>query len=347
MGGILDKAKSKGRKTLEAAIHWGGVGLAYEMIVRPVGAVILMYHSIPCDDLRRFVAPANRLDRKVFDRQMAFLRKNRTVLPLAHLVEYIDAGRPPPPKTVCITFDDGYLDTFTVAAPILAKYELSATVFLATGYIARAEPQWADLLHWMLTWRSCHRFSLPNAFAGHLDLSVPKHLVAAVGFLHRRLLEANYPNRMELLRIVEHQLCPVGTLPRLTMTWADVREMCRKYPNIAIGGHTRNHVDLSVHYQEDVASLEIEGCAVDIRSELSMDVEHFSFPYGRSCEETRRFVRESGWKSAVAAGSGVRITSKSDRFAMPRISAPNHVRELAFKTHPAYPGILPFFGLNG
>jgi len=39
-----------------------------------------------------------------------------------------------PRNAAAITFDDGYRDTLTHAAPILAGYGVPATVFLATGY---------------------------------------------------------------------------------------------------------------------------------------------------------------------------------------------------------------------
>jgi len=38
---------------------------------------------------------------------------------------------------VLITFDDGYLDFFTAAWPLLKKYGFSATVFLVTGGVGR------------------------------------------------------------------------------------------------------------------------------------------------------------------------------------------------------------------
>ena len=37
--------------------------------------------------------------------------------------------------TLSITFDDGYLDNFQIAAPILQKYRLPATFFVTTGFV--------------------------------------------------------------------------------------------------------------------------------------------------------------------------------------------------------------------
>ena len=42
-----------------------------------------------------------------------------------------------PPRSIMITFDDGYEDVYTSAYPILAKYGMNATVFVLAGYIGK------------------------------------------------------------------------------------------------------------------------------------------------------------------------------------------------------------------
>ena len=60
--------------------------------------------------------------------------------------------------TLSITFDDGYLDNFEVAAPILQKYRLPATFFVTTGFLGSSiaapwdaalpmAPRWMDWAH--------------------------------------------------------------------------------------------------------------------------------------------------------------------------------------------------------
>src|SRR5687767_4834174 len=141
------------------------------ILMRPAGAVILMYHSVAHDDAARFIEPSNRIAPRLFERQMAFLAARRRVVALSELVEEIASGKSPSAGTVCITFDDGYRDNLTVAAPILEKYRLPATLFLATGYVERAENQWSDTLH---------------------SLSRDRQL-------HAKLIEASHEERMALL----------------------------------------------------------------------------------------------------------------------------------------------------
>lgn len=104
---------------------------------------VLMYHSI-----NPAAMPENKLAVKAntFDRQMHFLKNHRyNVITLDALAGLIKNKKKIPPKTICITSDDGYKDNFTYAFPILKKYNLPATMFIIINEVSR--PQ-GDRLSW-------------------------------------------------------------------------------------------------------------------------------------------------------------------------------------------------------
>lgn len=76
-----------------------------------------------------------------FQEQMRFITEEgyspMTVRELAALVE---AGEEPPERSVVVTFDDGYLDTYTHAFPELDFFRMPATVFVAAGHIGASTP---------------------------------------------------------------------------------------------------------------------------------------------------------------------------------------------------------------
>lgn len=90
-------------------------------------ARILTYHSIGHRRYEMNVTPEN------FAAQMAWLAANRPVIPLEQAAE----GQP----GVAITFDDGYRDSLTNAAPVLEQYAFPATVFVVAGCLGATLPR--------------------------------------------------------------------------------------------------------------------------------------------------------------------------------------------------------------
>lgn len=106
-------------------------------------APIAMYHSVV-----EHANPDNRLEVSKYnlERQMRFLKKNKyNVIPLESLAKLIKEGRKIPPKTICITFDDGYKNNYINAFPILKKYNLPATMFIIVNEVGRPQQ---DRLSW-------------------------------------------------------------------------------------------------------------------------------------------------------------------------------------------------------
>lgn len=109
------------------------------------GIPLLLYHSVAAHADERFaewtVTPA------LFGKHMDFLAENGyTALTVRTLVEraYL-RGEPLQPRSVAITFDDGFEDFFTNALPHLQRTGLTATVFVATGYIGSTAVWLRDL----------------------------------------------------------------------------------------------------------------------------------------------------------------------------------------------------------
>src|SRR5574341_604156 len=100
--------------------YWGGAP-AYQ---------VLTYHRVNDDGDPFFAA----VPTAVFEREIAYIARTYQVLTVEELADRTRRGDLPR-NALAITFDDGYRDNFTHAAPILARYGLPATVFLATGFI--------------------------------------------------------------------------------------------------------------------------------------------------------------------------------------------------------------------
>lgn len=80
----------------------------------------------------------------VFKQQMQYLKdKDYNIASMQDLINFFDFGTPIPPKSILLTFDDGYQDFYTDAYPILSSLGFHATMFTPTGLI-----QNPDYLTW-------------------------------------------------------------------------------------------------------------------------------------------------------------------------------------------------------
>lgn len=95
------------------------------------GIPVLMYHSISNKRGNEL-----QLSKDLFEAQLKFLKdKNYTTLSLDELYDFIAFNKPIPKKSVVITFDDGYVDNYLNAYPILKKYNFRATIFVITDNV--------------------------------------------------------------------------------------------------------------------------------------------------------------------------------------------------------------------
>lgn len=91
-------------------------------------AVVLYYHRIgPRDVLTK---PPDE-----FRRDLEYLKENYDCISFSELCERLRSGARPRRRSVVITFDDGYRDNFTAAVPALKEAGVTATFFVATGFI--------------------------------------------------------------------------------------------------------------------------------------------------------------------------------------------------------------------
>lgn len=109
---------------------------------------VIMYHGL-CPDKQRqnryTIAP------EYFEDDLRYLRDNGyTAVSVSELTEYFRRGKPLPAKPVMLTFDDGYLNNYTYAFPLLKKYNAKAVLSPIAAESDRAEgeenpdPRWSQ-----------------------------------------------------------------------------------------------------------------------------------------------------------------------------------------------------------
>lgn len=290
-------------------------GLGWRLTQQRAGALsILIYHRVlPRPDSLLTGEP----DAAHFEAQMRLLREHAQVLPLAEAIRRMYAGTLPA-RAVAITFDDGYTDNLTVAAPILQRLGLHATFFIATGYLDGGTMFNDRLIEAV---RGCPDpvLSLPALDLPQLSLaSVPDKLAA----IRKLQLAAKYlvPQQREqwVAHVVEATRAVMPT--HLMMTSAQVRELAAM--GFDIGGHTVVHPIL-----QSVADTQAEKDIADGADRLAVLTGSrprlFAYPNGRPDtdygQRHARMVERLGFEAAVSTSWGV-ASAGSDRFQLPRFT---------------------------
>jgi peptidoglycan/xylan/chitin deacetylase (PgdA/CDA1 family) len=118
--------------------------------------------------------------------QMNYLRDHGYhPITMQELYDYVTKGAPLPEKPVCITFDDGYLDSYTIVYPLMKEYGYPWTLFLITDDVGKPYNR--------MTWDQLKEMADSHTvtIANH-TLSHPKlHNLATAKEKEKEIVEAN------------------------------------------------------------------------------------------------------------------------------------------------------------
>lgn len=314
--------KLPGWKTLRHTAHW--------LHSRAANFVLILgYHRVAetaVDPYELCVRPDH------FAGQMAVLQREAQVIDLPALAEMLQNGNLPR-RAVVITFDDGYLDIFQTAKPVLAAHSLPATVFAVTG--ALGQEFWWDKLARIILGPAVLPESLTmpigeQTFTWSVMDTAQARAVKDSPSPRRRLLDQLYHRLVELpgerpflLARLEQWAETVGPIPPAAsraMTASELQSL-HNSALITIGSHTASHPTLTTLPEEQQAA-ELSHSRHMLTQILEQPVIAFSYPHGANNTGTRRLVEKAGFQLACSSQYGV-VHKSQDPFALPRFWAPD------------------------
>ena len=293
-------------------------GLSFRLFLRHARvledvSIILMYHRV-LDELPP--SPYDRdlcVTRDTFEMHLNLLGELFNLVPLEDLVYSDRKGR------ICaITFDDGWLDNYKVAFPILKKYRVPATIFLPVSMIGTCQWFWFeaiwDLAHQAITLdkqrKFIHYFSQMTSCwkAGSLTEQDLLELISCL-----KQLEASSMDKIMLDAYKELDVHP--PTKRILFNWEEAAEMgsC----GITFGSHGLRHLILStLTYQKKVEEISE---SLKILSEKDIPVvKVLCYPNGDWDDDCLTILSELGYIGAVITRPG-NITSQTSPFLLNRI----------------------------
>ena len=258
-----------------------------------------------------------------FDELCGWLKSWFTVLPLDQAVARLNTGTLPA-RAACITFDDGYADNYHVAMPILQRHGLTATFFIATGFLNGGR-MWNDAIIESVRHGEAPILDLSSLGLGrHAAASIDekKAMIASlIGQIKYRTFEERITVTEQLARLAGVQL------PQdLMMTSQEVKAM--RQAGMQIGAHTVSHPILAQLTHEQ-ARQEISGSKNFLEQLLGERVGLFAYPNGKPREDyspqSVAVVRSLGFDAAVSTAWGTNRAG-DDLFQMRRFTPWDHGR---------------------
>lgn len=310
------------RNLAKLAIHHGGISTLARTCLAG-RAAILRYHSVStqADGTHLCLDPGLAVSPEHFDRQCAYLARHYRVLSLDELVDHVSAGQAVPSKAVVLTFDDGYLDNYTQAFPILRRHGLNATFYVTTDCIDNRALLWTGLLRFVVFTTRVPVLEISEPLAFRLPLGSDAERREAFTKLIVTMKNVPTARRLALLEAVRiaGEIDDLSPLGGIMMSWGQVREMHRA--GMIFGAHTLTHPNLPNATAEE-ARHEIFGSRDALAAQIGERVRHFSYPNGRGSahltEAIKQTVREAGFDSATTSLTGS-VTLGEDLFALRRI----------------------------
>jgi peptidoglycan/xylan/chitin deacetylase (PgdA/CDA1 family) len=309
---------------------------------QPPGGTVLLYHRIAdlaSDPQCLAVSPAH------FAEHLDVLARHGVPMTLSSMLSRARQGTLPS-GAVAITFDDGYADNFEVAAPMLSRAGMPATMFLCTDPIVNGREFWWDEIErdllgagtlpqrlrltigetpfeWDLTGATDRTASDCTRDAGWTvtrgSCPTPRHRAYVDVCARLQPVDAATRERTlaELASIAGHSRTPRSS--HRPMSVAEVAAL-GQVDDITIGSHTVSHPalsNLSPQMQRD----EIAGARRMVEEIIGGPATSLAYPFGGRREVSRQTLhaaRDAGIAMACSTAPGV-VDATTDCLSVPRV----------------------------
>lgn len=286
--------------------------------------VVLNYHRVRRGDLPMETAFEEGVFGPAapeFDRQMGWISKNTEVLTESELIERVDGGKEFGSPSSVVTFDDGYVDNYETAFPILRKHAVPAIFFIPTGLISSRQLGWWDVLAYLVK-RSRRGSILIDA--EEISLADRKQAISRLISKFKQQHGEPAPYSMERLSDACGVPLPgIELQGRELMTWEQIREVSRN--GISIGSHTHTHPVLSKLGAESQRE-ELRMSKEILEREVGKPVRSIAYPFGGSLHfgrDSMSIASECGYEIGFSFHGRANRGGRMDRYGISRVRAPD------------------------
>lgn len=287
-------------------------------------AAILLYHGVT-----KFTSKGvenysrKHIDADEFYRQMLYLKNNCTVLSIDDFLELQAANDSLPPRSVIISFDDGFRNNYTTAAPILDELGLPAIFYISSGIVNTDLMFWVDAIEDCLNQTTNPEIRIKLHEQTYYSLNTVREKITALDTIkaYCKCVDAAEKNR-----VIDDIQTETGISPSVThspnyekISWEELKEL-HSNSLFTIGGHSTYHQILT-SLDKPMLKLEIRSSLDLLRINLEADIIHYSYPEGQPTHYNHTVInllKENGIVCSPTAIPGLNPLG-SDFFELRRI----------------------------
>ena len=287
--------------------------------------VVLAFHGVTAEAPGSILNyEGSHLYRPLFQDLMEHLANRYNIVPLEQIAGWLSGGNRPPERAVAITFDDGYRNVLTQAAPVLRELGAPATVYVATDFVVEGRMLWPDKLLCALSETSGQQLKLTwDGESIEMPIRTDAEKIRASDRL-RAVCKSLPDDRRHAL--VEHAVDLLGVDEETMKTvWPDFQPLTkndlRDLGNLGIttGSHTCSHPVLA-RCSSDRMAKELRSSKQIIEQITGVACTSFGYPNGAPGDfnrETRDEVKAAGYHNAVTTVKN-RVSMGQDPYEIPR-----------------------------
>lgn len=243
--------------------------------------VIFLFHGV----IEKQTHPLRNYTRKHLERDyfrqalLSLLDAGGQAISMDEVLTAHEEKRPLPSCSFAITFDDGFRNNLTVAAPVLDDLNIPATFYVTSDFIASNRMSWIDRIEWAVEQSGPATLSLPWGDENLGDLESRR---AALDSVRTHLKRDRHLSMDGVATSIQVQLGFPETWASddpldQKMTWSEVQQIA-SHPLFSVGGHSHSHPILSFLAPKDL-TYEIE-TSLSLLADHGIGPCHYSYPEG-------------------------------------------------------------------
>ena len=257
---------------------------------------------------------------KDFEKLLQYIDKHYQVVTIAMLSK-IDSNKP----LLVLSFDDGFLDFYENALPLLKKYGIPCNLNVVTNCLDNNFQIWTQSQNNLLQEIFIRKHNCILDLGSkqiNIDNFHPQNIIAQNLELFHFLFTKDEIFVEQFFANAEENI-PFEIPATPMMSWGDLENALRDF-DIELGSHSLSHITLSNIRDKGKLKREINDSKVEIEKNTGRKVDIFALPNGNYNDEVIDQCKIAGYKHVLTVDEKLLAPEKSNEFKLPRLLIPYH-----------------------